>query len=490
MTDWAAPNTDYPPPKPGEPPLHTAARVGDSGKISELVASGTPVDSLFEIQLDPGARPEPATALMVAAGSNDGATAETVELLLELGASVTPGPSGVSALWYACSGLGWNYPPGGDSLRVSALLSAGADPNVARPSRSEAGRGISALARACSTGDEDRVGMLLAGGADPDPVGARPPFEVPLYQAAESGSAKCVSLLLEAGADPMPAFEEDEDPPIASATSVEVLEALIDGGANPHAPCTFGKSIAGCLSQQPIRVNERIEMLRILIAQGVDINQLTLHSTPLSAAAMNADDEAVEVLLKVGADPFVEPNVLGSACFLAFDTRHDGLERVVELLIDAGLDPNEEDEHGLRPLHAALAPYSHGPGFASSDGLSVAATRALLRRGASIDITYPSNGYRPLHAAAAAGNDELVSLLLGAGADTTERSAQGLTAAEVAEATLKELSSSKPTIEMARAIHNDEERAERRLLQFQRDHAVRLDRARSAVATLVRGSNS
>jgi len=348
VTDWAAPNSEYRPPKPGEPPLHAAARVGDPDKISSLVAAGTAVDALFEIQLDPGARAERATALMVAAGSNDGATVETVQLLLDLGASPGPGLSGVSALWYACSGLGWNYPLGGDAPRVAALLEAGADPNVSRPNSSGDQPGVSALARASSTGDATRVEMLLDAGADPDPAGGRPPFELPLYQAAESGSGACVSLLLKAGADPMPHFDGDEDPPIASAGSVEVLEALLEAGANPNAPCTFGNSVAGCLSRQPIGVNVRIEMLRILINRGIDINQVELHSTPLASAAMNANQEAVEVLLNVGADPLSEPNALGFACFLSFDERHDRLERVIELLIDAGVDPNEPARHSLR----------------------------------------------------------------------------------------------------------------------------------------------
>lgn len=204
MSDWVAPNSEHPPPKPGETPLHAAARTGDAVQIRALVDRGIPVDDLFEIQLDPGARPESATPLMVAAGSGNVASAETLQLLLDLGAVATAAPCGVSALWYASGGLGWNYPPGGDSARVEVLLAAGADPNTARPSGNGTGPGTSALAHACGTGDATRVALLLDAGADPEPTGARPPFQVPLYQAAESGSAACVSLLLEAGVDPKP----------------------------------------------------------------------------------------------------------------------------------------------------------------------------------------------------------------------------------------------------------------------------------------------
>jgi len=143
---WEPPNKKYPLPKAGEPALHRAARLGDHTEIRRLVEGGAEVDALFELQLDPGARREPATALVVAAGSGDGASADTVTLLLELGASVEV-PGGVPPLPYACAGLGWNYPPGGDARRVAVLLSAGADPNETR------NNGISALAYAAGSGD-------------------------------------------------------------------------------------------------------------------------------------------------------------------------------------------------------------------------------------------------------------------------------------------------------------------------------------------------
>jgi hypothetical protein len=51
----------YPSPKPGEPQLHRAARLGDHQEIDALVRAGANVDELFDIQLDPerGGRPLP-----------------------------------------------------------------------------------------------------------------------------------------------------------------------------------------------------------------------------------------------------------------------------------------------------------------------------------------------------------------------------------------------------------------------------------------------
>jgi len=67
----------------------------------------------------------PATPLMVAAGSGDGAGAETVELLLQLGAAPRQKLMGRSAARFACKGLGFNYRPGGDATRLRRLLETG-----------------------------------------------------------------------------------------------------------------------------------------------------------------------------------------------------------------------------------------------------------------------------------------------------------------------------------------------------------------------------
>jgi ankyrin repeat protein len=413
--------------------LHRAARLGDHPEIEALVRAGANVDELFDIQLDPGARRAAASPLMVAAGSADGGSAATVLQLLELGASANPGP-GLSPLAYACAGLGWNYPPGGDADRVAVLLAAGADPAATLPN------GASALACAARSGDPERVRLLLDAGADPTPdciveragYAVLLPFLDPLFMAAASGSAACVRLLLDSGANPR-RYPDEEEHPLSASGSLAVLEILLAAGADPRHEEGGRRTVVESVARNTaVAVEERVRMLQALRAAGADLDHCPEWATPLFSAAMSGEDDSVEALLLAGADPFYEPTGLQAVCFSAISGPHPGVDRVIALLVAAGLDPDQPDEHGLRPLHAALAPDAFGPGYAESDGFNEPAALALIRAGVTLDIQYPETGLRPLHAAAAADCTSVLLALLHAGASPTETTADGRTPLDVA----------------------------------------------------------
>jgi ankyrin repeat protein len=98
-------------------------------------------------------------------------------------------------------------------------------------------------------------------------------------------------------------------------------------------------------------------------------------------------------------------------------------EPTVRTLLNAGADVHQVSETPMRnhALHAALA--------LSKDAEIV---RLLIVRGADVNAAQTA-GYRPLHSAAVAGREDLVRMLLDAGADKTARCDRGKTAADYAE---------------------------------------------------------
>jgi ankyrin repeat protein len=403
-----------------EPALHRAARLGDHAEIRALVARGASLDEVFDIRADPGARPVLATPLMVAAGSSSGATVETVQLLLAVGASIEPGPSGVSALSFACEGLWLGHPADGDAGRVRVLLLAGSDPNVA------GSNGKTALARAAGTGDPVRIAFLLSAGADPNPE-VDQDFKLPVFEAVRSDVVECVELIVAAGAD-VNAFGQWGNPILATATSAEMVAFLLAAGADPRARGYKGTAIAEELACRGFRTrddpSERVTMLRLLIEAGADIDGPSIGGTALEGAVRIGSARGAEVLLEVGADPWVD-DLLLEACFSYGREGDDEWQRVIDLLVGVGYDANRLTKSPFPPLLHALQDESYRE--VDSDGINVPVALALIRHGASVDVTFPDTGYRPLHAAAAAGSAVLIEALLAAGASPSDRSSDGRT---------------------------------------------------------------
>lgn len=97
-------------------------------------------------------------------------------------------------------------------------------------------------------------------------------------------------------------------------------------------------------------------------------------------------------------------------------------EPTVRLLLDRGADVHQRSTNALRnqALHAVLA--------LSKDAATV---QTLIARGADVNAAQTA-GYRPLHQAAVAGREDLVQMLLGAGAERSARCDRGKTAADYA----------------------------------------------------------
>src|SRR5882724_101730 len=378
-------NPHYLPPKQDEPPLHRAARLGDLESIRRLVNEGRDINLPFDIRLDPDGRMALATPLMVAAGSGDGASLETMRLLLELGANSLLRFGWGSIARFAAGGLGWNYLPGGDGARLRLCLDLGCDANETDK------RGVTLRADATATGDVDRVKVLLEAGAKPNAADTVVPTSFPELPGSPFDDNAPVSFRI----------------PLHNAVEVDAIEIvrlLIAAGADVHAVDRAGRT-ALFSARSP-------GVARVLIDAGLDIEaQDCLGWTPLVAAINDGSIDGVKALLSVGANV----NATHDRGFTVFMSAVSSSERsldIMDVLLEAGANPSAVSELGWNAFHAAID--VNGPDANTEE--SVRSTFAFLAK-LGVDINHKDNhGVSPLDRAKEYGTDIEVNALLQFGA--------------------------------------------------------------------------
>jgi len=407
MPCWEPPNPKYPPPKPGEPRLHRAARLGDAAEIRAAIAAGDNLETEFDIALDPGARENLATALMVAAGSGEGATVETVKLLLELGADPKHLAGSHSAAEFACMGLGWNYKPGGDAERLGVLLEAGSP----LPSDPEGSNKL--LCAVAGSGDPARLNLLLQRGLNPrgywSAEGAREKalrsaehmaqiqtsqpdlfagmpddvrallnetmrknladsveqnasgpwsYEIPLFRAAESDNAECVRALLNAGADPL-VRDNSRRTAVYFANSLPVLRILLAYGLALEDEDNYGWSPL----MEAVRDGERaMDRINALLEAGADLNATTDRGYTIFMSAVGSLERHPQVmrrLIDAGADPHAVSELGYNAFHAAIDVNgeanaEESVRETLSYLKEIGVDIELRNNRGQTPMGRAI----------------------------------------------------------------------------------------------------------------------------------------
>jgi ankyrin repeat protein len=403
------------------PALVDAAKTSDTTALRALVSKKVDVNA---------AEPDGTTALHWAAYHDD---LESVDLLLRAGAKVNAATDlGVTPLY--------NASQNGGAAIVTKLLAAGANPNLALLAgetplmvASRAGktavvealiakganlnargtRGQTALMWAAAQGHPDVVKALLVRGADIhaksnawSEVMAVPPHgylpynraiphgsDTALMFAARSGDLSSAKQLVEAGAN-----VNDVDAWGISATTLaahsgftDLVEFLLDKGANPNAPADFT-----ALHCAIMRRDER--MVTALLDHGADANTAVrnwtptrrsskdynfgpelIGATPFWLAARLLEPEVMRSLAKHGADPkFVHraeyiagegykerkeaTNALMAAAGLGAGTAWVDLPRAereplalaaVKLAVELGVDVNATNVDGRTALDSA-----------------------------------------------------------------------------------------------------------------------------------------
>lgn len=277
---------------------------------------------------------------------------------------------------------------------VAWLLDQGADPNGRN------GSGETALFHA----NTEIAGLLVNAGASLDVknIYGLTPFLFAAKDNEQSGDK--LRYLLEQGADIADATADGESAlmlAVESGGAPDKVEGLLELGADLHAMDNKGWSVihrAAAYGESALLSL----ILRHAGAEGVNLTTRDAKIQPLSLAAYHSP-ENVELLLQAGADPN-HANIHGSKP-LHHAVAGVGDLGVVKALIEAGADPRAQDIDGTAPLHTAAA--ENQPQL----------VELLLQFGADVNIAN-NDGDTPLHLASRGQHADVQALLMQAGANS------------------------------------------------------------------------
>lgn len=193
-----------------------------------------------------------------------------------------------------------------------------------------------------------RQHQALAGGADDPVLRLASGLDQQLVRAAGRGEVGALRQLIQDGAQ-VNAVDEWGNTALLLAAREGDLEtarvllragADVDGRAGPLTP----------LGQAALRGH--IHLVRLLLRAGAGVDATGLNEqTPLMNAVKLNRIEVASVLLKAGANTQVTDRLGAGLLVVAIN---ENMPRMLDMLLDHGLDPDQPDADGLTPLYWAM----------------------------------------------------------------------------------------------------------------------------------------
>ena len=384
-------------------PLIGAAKLGYEGICKLLISKGANVNALAN----------PVSFFVWNNGNKNinsalnqaicGDFASIVDMLISNGANTTYGSLCLAA--------------NGNSIKVSKLLVSKGKKYMNQRDKS----GRTPLHIAANLGHDEILSILISSGANLNATEEAIPLNAsqmtfnamgvtPLHHAVDQYRVNSVKLLVSAGAQINP----------KTLTGKTPFDRAIKNG--------FYK-IANYLREQNAKssetnvvqlaiINSDIEKLKnVLKKDKVDGSGTDICPHPLHHAVFWGEDKIVELLINSGVDPSDEKIFGKGKPLLNISTKYNHHE-TSKILILNGVSVNQKDVNGFTPLH-----------FASSSSFEI--TKLLINRGADVNA---KNIYKrtPLYYAAGNGMYEVVSLLISKSKNLNNIDGYGLTPLHIA----------------------------------------------------------
>ena len=177
----------------------------------------------------------------------------------------------------------------------------------------------------------EQVQKAIAGGADPAAVHHR--SFTPLMAASRHGNLLAMEALLEAGADPNRPVDKTGLVAMHFAATGKAVSLLFDYGASV--------SIRSRKGNTPLHIVARDgtpEAVQALIRRGADVNAATspIGNTPLHSAAKFGTPSVAQILINAGADVNARNRSDVTPLYTAAKFNS---AKMVEMLLDSGADP-------------------------------------------------------------------------------------------------------------------------------------------------------